>query len=323
MNQMGFPPIRTSALDQFTNRLFSIAKNRGAFDSVLARVVNPVPDWSIDQTDSGQYFLKVKKGNATHSSEGLGEGLVSLIYIIDALYDSQDGDAIAIDEPELSLHPALQRKLSDLLVEYAGTRQIVLSTHSPYFVGLDALANGASVARVHLVEEHSRISQLSDRSGKAISAFLKNENNPHIFGLAAREIFFSDDRVILVEGQEDVIFFKRVEAEVGALRGVYFGWGIGGAENMERITTVLEDLGFEKVVGILDGNRAESVPKLSEKFPKYHFLAIPADDVRTKSALPAKAAIPGLLDESNRNIRPDLVDRIRDLFGKANDYLDR
>jgi predicted ATPase len=29
--------------------------------------------------------------------------------IVDALYDSEEDDLVVIDEPELSLHPALQR----------------------------------------------------------------------------------------------------------------------------------------------------------------------------------------------------------------------
>ena len=123
MTNVGFPAIRTSSLDQFTYRLFAIEKNRDAFDKILRRVVDPLPDWSIDQMDNGQHFLKIRKKDVTHSSEGLGEGLVSLLYIIDALYDSNEGDTIAIDEPELSLHPALQRKLSQLLQEYSASRQ--------------------------------------------------------------------------------------------------------------------------------------------------------------------------------------------------------
>ena len=87
MSHVGFPAIRTASVDQFTSRLFSIEKNRSQFDEVLKMVLDPVPDWSIDQMDSGQYFLKLRKGDVTHSSEGLGEGLVSLFYIIDALYD--------------------------------------------------------------------------------------------------------------------------------------------------------------------------------------------------------------------------------------------
>ncbi|HEV2046731.1 MAG TPA: AAA family ATPase [Chthoniobacterales bacterium] len=321
MAGIGFPPIRTSSLDQFTNRLFAIEKNRGAFDEILKRVVQPIPDWSIDQMDNGQYFLKFKKQNATHSSEGLGEGLVSLLYIIDALYDSKESDTIAIDEPELSLHPALQRNLSQLFSEYSATRQIVLSTHSPYFIGLDVIPNGGTVARTYIRGEESKISQLSDNSAKAILGLMSNANNPHIFGLLAQEIFFVEDRVILSEGQEDVIFLNRAAKATQPLMGTFFGWGVGGAENMERIATILKELGFSKVVGILDGNRADLAGKLSAQFPKFHFFAIPADDVRTKAAVPAKSVVIGLLDDQNESIRPEYAAEVRRLFQVANKYL--
>jgi len=321
MIHVGFPPIRTSSLDQFTYRLFTIEKNREPFDAVLKRVLDPVPDWSIDQMGTGQYFLKVRKGDVTHSSEGLGEGLVSLLYIIDALYDSNEGDTIAVDEPELSLHPALQRKLADLLIDYSATRQIVLSTHSPYFVALNALPNGATVARTHLVGEESKISQLSSATARSIFGLMTNDNNPHIFDLRAQEIFFVEDRVILVEGQEDVIFFKKVEEKLERLEGSFFGWGVGGAENMERIATVLQELGYAKMVGILDANRDKLANELSRKFKKYHFFAIPADDVRTKPARPAKEAVRGLLNDKNDDVRPEYVEPVRDLFAVANKYL--
>lgn len=321
MAHIGFPAIRTSSMDQFTYRLFAIEKNRAAFDTILKRVLDPVPDWSIDQIDNGQYFLKIRKGNATYSSEGLGEGLVSLFYIVDALYDSKDGDTIAVDEPELSLHPALQRKLSELLIEYSATRQIVLSTHSPYFIGLNALPNGATVARIHTFGEESKISQLSSATAKTIFGLMKNDNNPHIFGLLAQEIFFVEDRVILVEGQEDVVFFKRVERAIEQLAGTFFGWGVGGAENMEIVATVLQELGFAKVVGILDGNRADLARTLSQKFSAYHFFAIPTNDVRTKSSILKKPAVVGLLDDLNDAVRPEYADRIRHLFDEANRYL--
>jgi hypothetical protein len=321
MGNVGFPAIRTSSMDQFTYRLFTIEKNRAAFDEILKRVLDPVPDWSIDQMDSGQYFLKFKKRNATHSSEGLGEGLVSLLYMIDALYDSKESDTIAIDEPELSLHPALQRRLLNLLIEYSSARQIILSTHSAYFIGLEALPVGGTVARTYIRDEESRISQLSERSGKAILGLMRNANNPHIFGLLAQEIFFIEDRVILTEGQEDVVFLKRVEETIEPLNGTFFGWGVGGAENMEWLATILQELGFSKVVGILDRNRTELARKLSAQFPEFHFFAIPADDVRTKAAVAAKAAVTGLLDNRNENVRPEHLDRMRELFQQGNRYL--
>lgn len=315
------PSSRQSSLEQFTYRLFTIEKNRAAFDAVLSKVINPVPDWSIDQHDDGRYFLKIRKGGATHSSEGMGEGLVSLLYIIDALYDSSAGDVIVIDEPELSLHPALQRKLSALLVEYSADRQIVIATHSPYFVSMEALINGATIARAFVKDNKTKLSQLSSASASSLRGLVSNLNNPHIFGLNAQEIFFVEDQVILVEGQEDVIFYTKVEGSVGALNGTFFGWGVGGAQNMPIICKLLVELGYEKVVGILDGNMAGNVTSLKSNFGMYHFFAIPADDVRTKPLSKEKAAVEGLLDNTNSNVRPEFLAQTQELFANANAYL--
>ncbi|MBE9226121.1 AAA family ATPase [Phormidium sp. LEGE 05292] len=321
MRNIGFPSIRTSTIDQFAYRLFTALNNKEEFNKILARVLDRVPDWTIDQMDNGPYFLKIKAGDASHSSEGLGEGLVSLFYIIDALYDSNPGDAIVIDEPELSLHPSLQRRLATLFTEYARDRQIILSTHSPYFLNLEALENGATVARIYLKDGESTISQLSKSSAKGISKLLRNYNNPHIFGLNAQEVFFLEDKVILVEGQEDVIFYQIVQEQINVhLSGTFFGWGVGGADNMEKVANVLKDLGFTRVVGILDGNRNSLVPDLSVKFPNFHFFAIPADDVRTKTERVIKP-VTGLLDDENKKIRMDYEDTTRKVFIKANEYL--
>lgn len=321
--QAGFPAIRTSTLEQITSRLFQIQNNRQAFDDVMVKVVNPAPSWTIDQDDTGSYFLKLTRGDAVHSSEGMGEGLVSLIYIIDALYDSQPGQFIAIDEPELSLHPALQRKLAALLLEYAADRQIMLATHSPYFVNMMALGSGARIARVHLEEGSTSISQLSEGTGRRLCALLNDQNNPHVLGLNAQEVFFLDDKIVLVEGQEDVIFIERVEDGVGVqLLGQLFGWGVGGAEKMELVAEMLSELGFKKVVGILDGNKADLAEKLCKRFGSYRFYALPADDIRTKPPRKETQAVKGLLTDDNQTVRTEHVDATRDLLQAANSYFE-
>jgi predicted ATPase len=322
MSQMGFPAIRVSEVGNFSYRLFRAQKNQAAFNTVLAKVLNPVPDWTIDQHDTGQYFLKMGTGNAFHSSEGLGEGLVSLFFIVDALYDSNPGETIVIDEPELSLHPAFQRRLSSLINTYAADRQIILATHSPYFVNLRALENGATICRAHLQNGQSTLSQLGADAAKAVVGLLADVNNPHVLGLNAQEVFFLEDTVILVEGQEDVLFYERVQDDLKlALRGNFFGWGVGGADKMKHIAKILSDLGFEKVVGILDANKANLIKDLKKDFPEYVFLAIPADDVRTKTAAPARLAGTGLLDDKNEHVRPEHEAATRQIFEEINTFL--
>ena len=140
---VGLPQSRGAALNQFSGRLFRVLEQRDAFDEVLRRVLDPPPDWTIDQSDGGQYYLKVNAEGQYHTSDGLGEGIVSLFFIIDALYDSEPGEVVVIDEPELSLHPTFQRRLSTLLADYSKDRQIVYATHSPYFVDFSYVVNGA------------------------------------------------------------------------------------------------------------------------------------------------------------------------------------
>lgn len=318
---IGFPAVRTSSIDQFSHRLFVAQKNKSAFNEVLERVITPVPEWKIDQLDSGQHFLKISSGNSDHSSEGLGEGLVSLFYIVDALYDSTEEQLIVIDEPELSLHPHLQRKLSKLLTEFSAKLQILVATHSPYFVNLEALSNGAVVTRVFQEKGRSKIAQLGYTAANGIASLLRNYNNPHILGLKAQEVFFLEDKIVLVEGQEDVVFYSKVLDQLDMnVDGLFFGWGVGGASNMDKIAAVLKDLKFKKVVGILDANERRRISSLSTSYPGYLFLSIPADDIRTKKARHIKRVI-GLLDK-HMLLRKRYSASTRQVISDINEYFE-
>lgn len=307
---------RSASQDQFSYRLFHIQKAaRAAFDEVLARVISPVPAWSIEQAENGQYYIKVKVNGGHHSSEGLGEGIISLLFIVDALYDSKASDVIVIDEPELSLHPALQRKVAELINSYAATRQIVVATHSPYFTDFQSLVAGGSLSRVAALAEGSVIATVSPETIKSLSGLLANAYNPHILGLNAREVFFLNDGIILGEGQDDVVLYKSVAEQVGVhLEGDFFGWGVGGAPNMPLVTRLLRDLGFKRVAGILDSDQAPMLEKLRAEFPDYTFEIIPAKDVRTKPAAKQRDAVAGLLD-GERKLRPEYAQETKRVLG--------
>ncbi|MBI2985382.1 MAG: ATP-binding protein [Deltaproteobacteria bacterium] len=317
---VGFPQSRGAALDQFSGRLFRVLEKRAAFDAVLRRVLDPPPDWTIDQADGGQYYLKFSAAGQYHTSDGLGEGIVSLFFLVDALYDSEPGEVIVIDEPELSLHPAFQRRLAALLADYAKDRQILYATHSPYFVDFNHVASGAEVARVHKPAGASVISRLGRATADKLRGFLSNANNPHILGLDAREALFVEDGLVLVEGQEDVVFYSRLLREVAVdLSERFFGWGVGGADNIPMIAGLLSDLGFEKVAAILDANKKHRIDEFEKLFPKYRFVAIPADDVRTKPERPAQRAVHGLLDEAGE-LRPEFEKDTRTAFDIVQRY---
>jgi putative AbiEii toxin of type IV toxin-antitoxin system/AAA domain-containing protein len=323
---LGFPAVRGTPLDAFACRMFNVqgdANTRQRFNDLLRKIVDPLPEWTIDLADGGQYFLKFKAGTGSHSSDGLGEGLVSCFFIVDALYDSDANDIIVVDEPELSLHPTFQRRLAALINDYTRTQQVIIATHSPYFVDFKSVIAGARIARVYLRDGDSIISSLTSQSAKRVEPFLRNRNNPHILGLDAREVFFLSDGVILVEGQDDIASYPEIALQLGkSFSGDFFGWGAGGADNMGAIAGMLRDLGFKKVVALFDGNKRDAAARFGKEFPDYRAFVIPADDVRTKSARKQSAEVKGMLDEHGK-IRPEQTKQMDEIIGEANNYLNR
>ena len=315
---------RDGTIREFPQRLFQIHEDpekRKAFEAVLGKVIDPLPNWTIELSDAGSHYLRFASGDADHNSDGLGDGIISLFFLIDALYDSEPGNTIVIDEPELSLHPALQRKIADLFHEYASDRQIVCATHSPYFVDLQAIVHGARVARLHRKNDSCTISMLSREAARGIQGLLRDHNNPHVLGMKARETFFLDDGIILVEGQEDVVDYPEILKQLDFKKspGTFFGWGVGGASKMDIVARILSNLGFEKVAGIVDDDKKHLIPELQQDFPQYRFFSIPAANVRTKPQRAAQEAKLGLLDEE-RKIKENCEKPLRELFTSINTF---
>lgn len=322
LNNHPLGPQRSTMLNGFEQRLFTILKNQDEFNSILYELLPSKPEWSIDQSDQGTYFLKFFNGKHSHSSDGMGEGIVSIFAIVDSLYDSKPGGVIVIDEPELSLHPALQKRLAALLCRFAKDRQIIVSTHSPYFVDLKSLASGGHLARVTTGHEGTVIHEISDASRSSITRLSQgNLYNPHVFGLDARELFFQEDQIILTEGQEDVLLFPKVAEQIEAkIVGSFFGWGAGGASNIRHLCIILKDLGYKKVAAILDGDKVEDKDKLVAEFPSFFFGCIPAKDIRTKPQRKATEEVQGLLDHK-LNVKDEYADEVRMLLNSLHEHM--
>jgi predicted ATP-dependent endonuclease of OLD family len=317
-----FSAQRESILSNFEGRLFKIQSNPDDFNEILYEVLGFKPDWAIDQSGQGSYFLKFFNGTHSHTSDGMGEGIVSIFAIADALYDSQPGSLIAIDEPELSLHPSLQKRLALQIQHFSKDRQIIISTHSPYFVDLQSLSAGSHLARIVTTEEGTVIHQISESAKASISKLSQgNLNNPHVLGLDAKELFFQEDKIVLTEGQEDVVFYPQIAEQVGmTINGSLLGWGAGGASNIEHLCLILESLGFKKVAGLLDNDKSLECSALKEKFPAYHFACIQAKDIRTKPARQAIQEVQGLLD-NKRILKPEFHDGVKILLQALNDHM--
>ncbi len=126
---------------------------------------------------------------------------------------------LAIEEPEIYLHPPAQRNLFSILKRMSSQRQILLCTHSPYFIDMHEYRN---VCVVYRDSKHhpTKIFQTNQ------DIFDTDENND--FKLISQidptrsEIFFSK-KVILVEGDTERLTLPIIAERMGidvALQGI-------------------------------------------------------------------------------------------------------
>ncbi len=129
-----------------------------------------------------------------------GSGLRSLLGILAALTDTQIS-VLLIDEPELSLQPALQRILRSILLEASDTKRILIATHSHLFLNrLDPSSN-------LLVQRQGRIVSLSPIAAEEQLYDLTFE----LLGNAIEDLFFPGN-FLVVEGSSDQIIVEKVRA---------------------------------------------------------------------------------------------------------------
>jgi putative ATP-dependent endonuclease of the OLD family len=111
---------------------------------------------------------------------------------------------LAIEEPELYIHPQMQRLVFSVLRDFSKDDQVIYTTHSPAFVDIAAyncigVVRKQSVAvgtRVHQCQ-HGVLGSTEDRKG---FQFLNS------FGLEQNHMFFARE-IVLVEGEQDLIAF--------------------------------------------------------------------------------------------------------------------
>jgi len=98
-------------------------------------------------------FFAIRKEKELNQikTKDLGSGIeiiLTLLLLKNIAGESKGSITYLIDEPELHLHPKAQEKLIELLIHESATKQVIVSTHSPYLfknclahdIGLQILA---------------------------------------------------------------------------------------------------------------------------------------------------------------------------------------
>ncbi|MBE1446076.1 ATP-dependent nuclease [Paenibacillus sp. OAS669] len=153
--------------------------------------------------------LKVKIGREKEEAiYNLGDGIQSLIILTFPLFLNRDKNMLVfIEEPELFLHPGLQRKLLETFMEF-DKNQYFISTHSNHFLDLSLDINKISIYSFNKQLDNTDHNN-REKVPKFVIDNVSNENNSllEMLGVKKSSVFLSNC-TIWVEGITDRYYIR-------------------------------------------------------------------------------------------------------------------
>ena len=240
--------------------------------------------WTIATSSDNQDYIKYKVNNEKfHEANLLWDWVISLfkiwVYIIDDTWK-----ILYLDEPELSLHPDTQKLLSKEIIKYSKNKQIIINTHSPYFINLEEVKNWLKVIRTNKINwEFCKIFEIDSTILEEVINWLTRNNwqKPQAFDIVWKEIFFWNN-IVFVEWQEDVWlinnYINKENIDINFSLFWYWSWW---AENIKKMLELAKKL-WLKAWAIYDADKEYEYNNVLEIFSEFKILKIEKDDIRDK-----------------------------------------
>ena len=187
----------------------------------------------------------------------------TLLHLRNAERSSENGDGetreryqFLFEEPELYLHPNAQRILYDALVQISADHQVCVCTHSPYFFSPEDQGTFLRLRKIENPDDpHSP--PVAEILPIHLSGAVSVKDAYQIICYENNSAAFFCDRVVLVEGDCDVIYLqhlaKKLNGDWDFLRRNVAIVRIGGKGGFFRYRRFFEEFGVEiRIVADLD-----------------------------------------------------------------------
>ena len=203
-------------LDAFSRKVNDIFRRNGGRDEIVYAM-----DLDIEQTLSVTAGVRQAGYQEIRLAKSMGKGMRS-IYMLSLLeaYEEdgmKNADIIMVEDPEIFLHPKLQKVSGDILYRLSRKNQVLFSTHSP---NLLSNFNSRQIRQVYLDDEG--MSDVKERTD--ISAVLDD------LGYSANDLM-NVNFVFIVEGKQD-------KSRLPLLIRKYYGETYDEDGNLSRIAII-------------------------------------------------------------------------------------
>jgi predicted ATP-dependent endonuclease of OLD family len=202
--------LRTDAFQQLENSIKTNALRQLGFD--IKQDADRL-DFFFSPFTTMEFYksldLHVREKGFSISATELGEGMQNalVLSILQAFEERRkQGAILLIEEPEMFLHPQMQRSLYKTLREIAKTNQVIYTTHSPHFV---SVPDYEEVMVVRKGPDGTTVSASNLPTDSKRREKLVKELDPE-----RNELFFAT-RLLLVEGDTEKLALPQYAKKLG------------------------------------------------------------------------------------------------------------
>lgn len=263
--------IRTLRTDEFLaleeaikdNALKQLGFNPETETDKLDLYFNPLS--SLEFYKSLEIYVKEHEYNINATELGAGFQNAIVLAILKAFEDrKKQGALFLIEEPEMYLHPQMQRSLYKTIRQIGETNQVIYITHSPHFVTIPEFNEIVIVSKNN---NGTHIKKSTLQTSDALKNKFRKELDPE-----RNEMFFAR-KLLIVEGDTEKMAFPEFAKRMGI---DFDGVGstiieVGGKRNL--IDFVELALSFEIPVGLVyDTDSSDFKKEEKDEESKYNEL---------------------------------------------------
>jgi predicted ATPase len=157
-----------SNLGMFLNRLRQYPATKVDLIEKLSDAYEGLTDFELN-FQGGSVEVYFSEGDLAVPASRLSDGSLRYLCLLALLLDPEPPAIVAIEEPEMGLHPDLIPKIADLLVDASSRCQLVVTTHSDVLV--DALSERPD--SVVVCEKHDGHTTMSRLDGSELAHWLE------------------------------------------------------------------------------------------------------------------------------------------------------
>lgn len=165
------------------------------YDEIRQRFRSIFPAWDLDSVTGPAITIVATDSKLRIPHNQIGMGVAEVITMLVNLVNRQ-GLMFVIEEPELHLHPHMQRELARTIVQHSSENQIFVITHSSQFLNTEEL--GANT----VFRQTDNSSRLYSIDSTKLNAEQKMKLKVELDDADGRDLFFSR-AVVFVEGSTE------------------------------------------------------------------------------------------------------------------------